>query len=292
MAFTDVELGILSYFSFYSFSDSDKPIDFGEYIKKHENSLKLNLGDDYSNSVEQFVTKVSGSGYTLVARKNDNSDTGFAAFAIVDSEDNITVVCRGTEGFINTENGKRDIKSDFQLAYQYQTDQHRMMLGFMQKIKKQRYKSYTFTGHSLGGNLAIYGAMMLGDPELVSTCVTFNAPGYNKTFLEDYSEQIDAVKDKIVNYQNECDAVSNAFTVIGEVVVVECKGVDFLHKDGFSAHYMDMFTIENGKFKRNRTGRKDVTIGGVFIDTLTWVTDNTLSMKDAEISEDKLQIEL
>lgn len=289
MAFTDVELAVLSYFSFYYFASSDVELDFYDYIQKHEKSLKINLGDEYHDAISSLVKKVSAGGYKLVLRENDKDNTGFAAFAIEDPDYNVTIVCRGTEGMPNTKNGKKDLKADLQLAYMNCTDQQAVMLDFVNKIVKKGYKGYSFTGHSLGGNLALFGAIMLDKPMLLNDCVTFNAPGFNKTFRKKYVSQITTIEHRVRNYVNECDGVSNAFFIPGEIIVVECKGWDGFHKDGFSAHYMDMFVIKNGMFKRNRSGLKDLTAVGMTLDAVTFVTDNTVRPKDADADSMKLK---
>lgn len=285
MGFTDVELAILSYFSFYSLADSDTKTDFGAYFAKHEKSLILNLGDEYKDAVCHLARKVSGGGYDLILRRNDRDGTGFAAFAVADPSGCVTVACRGTEGFIGTENGKKDIKADLQLAYMNCTQQQSVMLDFLNTLTKKGYTEYCFTGHSLGGNLALFGALMLKNRGSLYSCVTFNAPGFNKTFLNIYADRVSEIESRIRNYQNECDGISNAFYIPGEKIILECKGFDYFHKDGFTAHFMDMFVIEDGVFKKNRTGLKDITISGAIIDAVTFITDNIITPQDSKCKE-------
>ena len=136
------------------------------------------------------------------------------------------------------------------------------------------YKSYNFTGHSLGGNLAMYGAIILKDPKKLGKVVTYNAPGFNSAFRVIFNEKIDRVKDKFTNYQNERDGVSESFVVPGKIVVLECDGWDILEVLGFNGHGLNMLVLDgnSGKFKKNRTGIKDATISGL---VLRFVTANT-----------------
>ena len=282
MAFTDVEMAILSCSAYYTLKNTDKATRLYDFINRIKDSLSDYLGKEYEEVLPLFLEKIKNDGSRVVAQRNDKVGTGFSAYAIADSDNNLTFVVRGTEDITWSESCKKDIIADLQLAYRYCTDQQGAMRDFVSFFDKDCYSGYNFVGHSLGGNLAMFGAIMCVEPQKVLDCVTFNAPGFNKSFCKKYAEKISAVQRKIRNYQNECDGLSNAFAPVGELILLECKGWDGFHKDGLSAHFVNRLLIENGEFVRNRTGIKDLTMCGAVIDTVTFVTDNTVKPKDAD----------
>ena len=88
-------------------------------------------------------------------------------------------------------------------------------------------------------------------------------------------ESIYEIEKRITNYQNECDGVSESFTVPGNVVVLECDGWDIANIDGVGGHALKKLVINDDgeSFKKNRTGMKDPTIVGIILDGVTAITD-------------------
>ena len=285
MAFTDVEMAILSQLAYSGATEEvnrknnpstapkrdDRLYDL---INENEEWLIAKLGDGYKDAIEGLKNKTQNADYVIVASEDDKDGTGFAAFAIRDPDNNVTVSCRGTEGFSLNYDSQKDVAADIELAYSLSTSQQEEMDRFLQLLESGGYDGYYFTGHSLGGNLATYGAIFLSYPEKLLGCVTFNAPGYNAAFLAKNQFRISRVDDRITSFQNERDCVSDCFTVIGNIVVLEFEGLDFIEILGFDAHSLNTLVIsDNGSFKRNRTGRKDITVVGHLADYLTSKTD-------------------
>ena len=278
MAFTEVEMAILSRCAYLELDKKCEGQSLHAFLTDKENKKELlnKLGGEYKSALNDLIEKTEGKDYTIVKAQDDANKTGFAAFAVKDPGNGVTVACRGTE--FNT---AEDIVADFQLAYEMQSLQQEKMDAFVNSLEKQGYDSYSFTGHSLGGNLAMYGAMSLDNPSTLDTSVTFNAPGFNAGFLSQNKARIDRIEDRMTNFQNERDCVSECFSVPGQVVILECKGLDFLQAVGIKPHGLDMLEVKkNGTFKRNHTGRKDVTLLGYLLDRVTdesdrWVWINT-----------------
>ena len=276
MAFTEVEMAILSQAAYLDLPDSAEQKSLYSFLndEKNQKALMKSLGDEYSDAFDGLLNKVEGKDYTIVQTQNDKHGTGFAAFAVSDPNNEVTVACRGTEGFSLDYDSKKDVIADVELAVSLQTGQQEKMKQFVENLEKQGYDGYAFTGHSLGGNLAMYGAIYLSDPDKLITCVTFNAPGFNDAFLKANKFRISRVEDKMTAFQNERDCVSEAFEVPGNIVVLECEGWDFFHFFGVDAHGLGyLIPDKDGKFKRNRTGRKDDTILGYLLDKGTEYTD-------------------
>ena len=275
MAFTDVEMAILSQCAYYKISNTSENVDLDDYLKSHEQDLINDLGKEYKSSISNLINKVDGKDYSIVLQRNDRHGSGFAAMAISDPDNEVTVACRGTQGFSMDYDSKKDVDSDLQLAFLNETDQQAQMKDFVRTLERTGdYSGYNFTGHSLGGNLAMYGALSLSDPDKMNRCATYNAPGFNKEFLRDNDARIDALRNKVFSYQNERDSVSNALNPFGKIIIVEYRGIDILHNMGITGHDLGRLKIgKDGEFKRNHTGRKDTTVIGGLLTTVSWVSN-------------------
>ena len=288
MAFNDVEMAILAQAS-YKVSrrfegESLHSVLTDPDMKKY---LSESLGPGYSKHLTSLTNKVKGSGYTVV-KTQDNTPSGFAAFAVKDPGNNVTVACRGTEMGELANDPKialADIGEDVSLAFSKQTGQQKDMDAFMADLKTGGYGSYSFTGHSLGGNLAMYGAITTVSAGQVAQCTTYNAPGFNSDFLHDNASKIQSLKGKMLAYQNELDGVSPSFNVPGKVVVLECEGNDAEYYAeamkmgmtcplGVSTHLLDKLVPNaDGSFKKNKSGMMQPTVLGLLLGTATTVSD-------------------
>ena len=277
MAFTEVEMAILSQAAYLELPDSAENKPLYDFLNENKDTLIKKLGDGYSESIDSLLKKVEGKDYNLVHTRDDKDGSGFAAFAVSDPSGGVTVACRGTEGFSLDYDSRKDVAADIELTVSLQTSQQKEMEKFVRDLEKDNYNSYSFTGHSLGGNLAMYGAICLSNPDKLGTCVTFNAPGFNSAFLRRYAVKISRIEDRMISFQNERDCVSEAFNVPGKVIVLECDGWDFLDAVGIDAHGLNTLVPNtDGSFQRNHTGKKDTTILGYILDNATGLSDDVM----------------
>ncbi len=256
MAFTDIEMAILSQLSYCGSKGAPSQPFEGQSLydllskTEYRQYLEKSLGDNYKSAIDGLINKVKGQDYVIVKTADDKKGTGFAALAIKDPSNEVTVATRGTEGFdvFGSDDSRRDVESDLELAFAISTDQQREMEAFMRALEEDGYDGYYFTGHSLGGNLANYGAITFIPIDKVKGVVTFNAPGFNEAFLGKYSAEIIALYNRLKNYQNEYDYVSSIMTVPGQAIIIESV------KDGghlgFDDHMLDMLRIDGDEFGR------------------------------------------
>ena len=256
MAFTDAELAVLAQLSY----DDDivragtMELSLAELLEKHEAQLRSDLGEEYNQVIDGLLEKTRSGDYTVVKGVNEKHGNGFAAFAIQDSDNHVTVACRGTEGFSMDYDSIRDVYADIQLGITVRSDQQRSMEQFMRELNQNGYDGYYFTGHSLGGNLAMHGAISLPDSTKILGVTTFNAPGFNSGYLAAHNLQIQKIQNRMHAYQNEYDYVSSIFATPGRITVVDSQfeGSDW----GFSHHSLNGFRIdENGAFIPNGGGK-------------------------------------
>lgn len=270
MVYTDIEMAILSQLAYQDMKEGET---LWSALLSNKGYLEKELGSDYKSHISGLISKVKDNGCYIV-KAQTNTSSGFSAFAVKDPiNNNVVVACRGTELGKLTESPSttaKDAYEDLSLALSKETMQQRDMANFMEQLQQGGYDEYSFTGHSLGGNLAMYGAITLKDKSKLGKCRTFNAPGYNQDFCKEYKDEIKEIKNKtdkngnprVVSYQNKYDGVSEALTVPGNVIIVDSKDKD---RNGFSGHMLNDMVIENGNFKKSKKQRKCITLLGLIL---------------------------
>ena len=265
MGFTEREQAILSQLAYMDFNVSEEsPLSLYDALTNEEyrSYLESELGDNFKEDLEALTDKVKGQGYYIVKSVDDDDDSGFVAFAIEDPNHDVTVVCRGSEDLSKLFEGNKDSRKDFgtdlQLLFEKEADQHGEMEKFIDDLNDMGYDSYYFTGHSLGGNLAIHGSIYIGDPDKVKGVTTFNSPGFNDYYWVDHHLRIDQLEDKINNYENEFDVVSAFFTKPGTTHFIETE-VSGLK--AFDHHSICNFKVDQGDFKK--TDKKGPVAKGI-----------------------------
>ena len=254
--FTDVEMMLLSKMSYGDFcsqhfnsdGSAKREVNLAEALK--DNDIVDTLYDKFDKSVvDSFLAKADQ--YTIVKSYEDPSKTGFAAIALEGPEKGtVTVAARGTQM-----DSASDLITDLQLGLENETMQQRAMNTFMEDLKS--YDSVYLTGHSLGGNLAVSGAVGFDDPSKIKGVVTFNAPGQNAAYITTNQKNVRKVKGKITNYQNEGDFISDINIPVGEVVVVESgSGDNFELTSEFRNHNLDDMKYTKDGFKISKKGKE------------------------------------
>lgn len=158
---------------------------------------------DLSKYTSWKITNIDGSDYP------DSAKSGLYAY-IVKAGDNNIIVFRGSENPVKNIN---DWQSDVDLIDSVQTPQQKDVKTYMATLaEKQKISGNIYiTGHSLGGNLAMYAAVAAPDyiKERLQKCDSFNGPGFYVGFVVKNAAEIKKVKDKIFAFQNENDFVSS-----------------------------------------------------------------------------------
>ena len=264
MEFTAEELAVLSQIAYYDIEiKNGKPKSLDRVLQGVENNLADDktmrdiLGDDLYVVYQGMMEK--GVDYQVISSVNDNDNSGFVAFAVADSDGNATVVCRGSEDLtkvVSDPDSRKDLDTDIQIGVLEETDQQQALENMVSDLEERGYDSFWFTGHSLGGNLAIHGAVYLGDPDKVRGVTTFNAPGFNDKYWSSHRMRLEAIGNCVDNYENTYDYVSSIFTKPGERIVVdsvvESSNLGFAHHSICNLKIGDgIFTSLDSKGKRS-----------------------------------------
>ena len=242
MAFTPEEQAVLCQLSYKNIVTSElNPVTLHEILIKHQESLLDSLGEDYRTVLEGLIAKVDGKEYRIVKSVNDDKNSGFVGIAIADPNNDVTVVCRGTT------NGK-DWTTNSQIGLKEETNQQQVLENMIDDLEDCGYNNYSFTGHSLGGNLALHGAVYLGDPDRVQSVTTFNSPGFNNEYYRIYGTRLDALDEsgKVVNYQNQHDYVGSIFKKPGKTIPIATVYLNF--GNFFINHSIGNLRLREGGF--------------------------------------------
>jgi len=274
--FTDEEMMVLAQLSYRNPYINVKgfKLSLNDMLDNEYKLLIEQLGEDKESIIEGIKKKTENQNYYIVASANDKYQTGFSAIAIEGPDSKtVTIACRGTEGFSFDHDSSRDVYADAELGFEVQTCQQKKMDEFMEQF--DTYDSIYLTGHSLGGNLAVSGAIGYAHPEKIKGVVTFNCPGQNIDFLFVNAKKVDMLSKKIKNYQNEHDWVSDINNPIGEVLVIKSKhdSGDNHNQIGFDVSNGNRFNLVDGN-KKERVHR----LANVAINTFVQYLDKCTNL--------------
>lgn len=210
--------------------------------------------------------------------ENHNPTTGFVGYTFEPKEGAAIVAFRGSEDMAKPEHMNTDWKNNASLAYAEFAVQQIEATNYLNNIGGS-YQSISVTGHSLGGNDALSGSVLADDAirDKIWAVRTYNAPGFNKEFLNSNEDSIDEMKDRIQEFQNEDDIVSSIFYNLTTPIIIETnmkgssgvKGLlDPLLKltDAHALHHMSQLG-EDGLLKRKDNQMKNFTC--LFMENLT-----------------------
>lgn len=184
------------------------------------------------------------SEYKVVDYENNNGTDGLVCIAVETIDGNIVVASRGSEtpdensgGLLGMEDWLDNLRS----AIEIETLQQAQAKAFIDRVgAMESCKSISITGHSKGGNNALY-ALIMANPEVrekIINCVTFNAPGFNDDFIKENKDIIDMlVKAGIIKeYQGSGDLVSEIMNNLSNPIIIQ--QMDWKNKVLIDDHYI------------------------------------------------------
>ena len=185
------EIGYLTYEKWLTASDLKKPINLHDFAEGKE------LNPDYSFMVtkervelaEAMVrsrrfASLSLSNYRSVLDKEVEKQFAAMIFSLPEL-DYHQLVFRGTDDSVI------GWKEDFQLTYSREIPAHRSAMTFLEDHLPNLSGRITVSGHSKGGNLALYSAVQSSTAlrEKIAELLLLDSPGLMKSLLENPSYQ-------------------------------------------------------------------------------------------------------
>ena len=213
---------------------------------------------NYLNAIDSLSEKLKGGNYVVSKSINHNGsdESGFCAFAIEprpNPDKDVIVCCRGSDA-IGSDTTNDWINTNLASAFVTPNPQQKEMEQFMDGMED--YNNIYLTGHSLGANLAMYGAITFSDLSKIKGVYAVDGPGFNAAFVAQYQKEIRKLKDRIYNYQNEHDIVSSSLYSVGTVIICE-SAIDDIN-GGTNHNRWTIRVTSDSKIARNSTGKKDV----------------------------------
>lgn len=220
------EIGYLTYEKWLTASDLKKSINLHDFAEGKE------LNPDYSfmvtkERVELAEAMVKSRRFTSLSLSNYRSvldkevEKQFAAMIFSLPElDYHQLVFRGTDDSVI------GWKEDFQLTYSREIPAHRSAMTFLEDHLPNLSGRITVSGHSKGGNLALYSAVQSSTAlrEKISELLLLDSPGLMKSLLEKPSYQELKAKMTVIRPQDSVVGVMLYWDRPAQLVAAEGIG--------------------------------------------------------------------
>lgn len=200
---------------------------------------------------------------TIVYIYDDNNSNGTGLYACIfyTMEEEYVIAFRGSEMLGNSLH-RNDYDNNFALSYMLETPQQLKTLGFIREYENRLTGDIYITGHSLGGNLALYTCVAASSlHDRLKGCYAYNAPGFSDDFVVAYAERILEVSSIIYNYQNKYDIISSIFNSLGNPIIISSNYSPFEQKASsamklFYPHSGFCYKVKDGEFVREKSQKK------------------------------------
>lgn len=164
------------------------------------------------NTANNILTLTSNTGGTdewkswrVVDVCNDQNASGYYGMLIDTGDGNAIIGCRGSES-TDVATGLKDWgEADLGLLDSTLTSQQAVAEAYMEELWRKygdKYNSFSLTGHSLGGNLAMH--MTITAPEemrgSIERCLSYDGPGFSEEYIQAHRDEIERASGSIDHY--------------------------------------------------------------------------------------------
>jgi hypothetical protein len=220
----------------------------------YEAGLPLNAFEAYVENGRLKEEYSFANDWVIESVTNQNTDGGTGLYAlIIDAGDSNILACRGSEDMKEFRNVEQDwLGADLGMLNSTMTEQEEALRIFMEtNADLLTDKPWVSTGHSLGGALADYAAIMsveLGLDNYAGT-INFDGPGHSQEFIKKYADEIAQVCDKMKH--RKASIVGNMlYDLPGvEQKFIETENVGVLYQHNMHG---DNWHWENGELKEGK----------------------------------------
>jgi hypothetical protein len=153
---------------------------------------------------------------------NGTAQSGFYGCSFLSPAGERVVAFRGSE-LLGNPDYRNDYESDFALAYTFPTPQQAMVEQYWRRFPAEG--ETLVTGHSLGGNLALYGTISAPSAtrRRIGGCYAFNAPGFCDDYIAGRAAALEEVGERLFLLQNRYDPVSSLLRNVVEPQIIASK---------------------------------------------------------------------
>ncbi len=186
-----------------------------------ENNTKLFNAVAYSKR----YGKVRAKFYEDIAEKD--SDTQFCGVVFVLPKNLNVISFRGTDSTII------GWKENCNMLYRYPVSSQEISVAYVDKVIPRLRGKVIVTGHSKGGNLAIYSSVYCKEEnrKKIKRIISFDSPGFTEEFVND--EAYIKTLPKISKFVPEESMIGMLLTDKSTVQIVKSDGIGFYQHDPF-----------------------------------------------------------
>lgn len=165
-------------------------------------------------------------------------DTQFSALTFILPYSNAIIVFRGTDENIV------GWQEDMGLALEKPIVGQELSVKYIADVSKRFSGRFFIAGHSKGGNLAMYGAMLSSKPikDRIKNIYCFDSPGFRKSFLKE--NNYEEIKGRIKKFIPKSSVVGMILDNGEDCSVVEARSL------GLSQHNPYMWVFKEGRFSK------------------------------------------
>ncbi len=195
-------------------------------------------------------------------KKTDKKrESQFAAMTVFLPDDTVCVVFRGTDWSVV------GWKEDFNMTYCDVLPAHELAVSYIKRIGSLHSGKIVVTGHSKGGNLAVYASAFCGKDisDRISEVTSLDGPGFSENVIN--TPEYRAISEKVHTFMPKASVVATLFSRMGRFTVIESKAT------GLMQHIPYNWCIEGAGFvaaaKRDGSGQLVEEALGSWIASLT-----------------------
>lgn len=240
------QLSYLSYAGIVEDTRSDSKGVYLHEIAEHKNfSGIFTLPRTVENNTKLFNAVAYSKRYGKVRAKfyeeitEKDSDTQFCGVVFVLPKNLNVISFRGTDSTI------LGWKENCNMLYRYPVSSQEISVAYVDKVIPMLRGKVIVTGHSKGGNLAIYSSVYCKNvnKKKIKQIISFDSPGFTEEFVNDKAYL--STLHKITKFVPEESMVGMLLTDKSTVQIVKSDGIGFYQHDPFMWK-IDGITFETG----------------------------------------------
>lgn len=173
-----------------------------------------------------------------INKVEEETGTQFAAITYILDKKTVLLTFRGTdENMVGWQ-------EDLRLALNKPVGGQKLSVKYIDDVSKYVKGPFFVSGHSKGGNLALYSSMFarISAKKRIKEIFCFDGPGFKKSFLRE--KTYNTIKDRVRRIIPKSSVVGMILNTDDDYMVVEAKAL------GLSQHNPFKWVIEKGHFKR------------------------------------------
>ena len=132
-------------------------------------------------------------------------------------------------------------KENLNMTYLKSTPSQQEAVRYLKKIIGIPFSDVMVGGHSKGGNLAVYAAVMQNDPRQIIAVYNNDGPGFSSEFLQ--TEAYKALKEKIITFIPQNSVIGRLMNSTDDVRIIHSTGDSLLGQHDVFSWQIDVTRI-------------------------------------------------